>query len=117
MSRPMGSKNKPRENGSVAVIEVLETLVQEPIRKTVTPEPPLKIKQYLLETGCHEGADGRWYRLHEPLCFQCWHQSDMHHEWHFVERVVGKRMEVNREKNYEIPKRPCQHACHCWEYK
>lgn len=118
MGRPLGSVNKPKD-----VVEG-EVMVEAPVKVRQVMAPlakGMKLSDVRIE-------EGRYYLLDDnhPLCKECSHRQDMHHVWreiehHGMERdMYGNRRETSwltKEKKFDVPQLPCQHACKCWDYK
>ncbi len=116
MSRTLGSKNKPKQETGVEIVDKPVETVHK-VQEQVHDQPKPKVRQYSNNRD-HKGEG-------EPLCLNCGHRSDMHYiEHRWTEQRVGKNLqgdflqieELKRRHVYDGA-RPCQHACLCKAYE
>lgn len=108
MSRPKGSKNKVQEKP----VHIADLPIKQEVAITPIQPQPL-VRKY--------GPDG------SEMCLSCNHSSNMHHEWEHIRHYRTYKDQAGRDVTKEwtekvpkfdgIQKRPCQHACNCWEFK
>jgi len=123
---PKGIYNRSK----VVEPEVVSPVISQPIveKQVDVPRGTVKPKVSKEFSDNNHEVEGRWYTNSDnhPLCLECLHREDMHHEWDITHHqamrknpMTGVEIETrwtDKTKNY-TRSRPCQHACKCWVYK
>lgn len=120
MARPKGSKNKTYAD---LKIQANQPAYQEPTafaeikEKKDMPQDEVDVqekKRKISDENDHKGPN-------HPLCHNCGHREDMHHDWTYFKIPVEMKdqngrvtteYKTTKEIKWDGDKR-CQHACKC----
>jgi len=146
MAKRKGYQGDPGEN-MTQVEETLDTeaeiqkRIEDEVRKRQTEERIKSEIERRLDEDREKQADtakvylkdGRkyWKADNHPLCLNCEHRQEMHHDWKQVQEIENQKTWVQgsplpvitpvivmrKQKTYDIAIKPCQHACKCEDYR